>query len=89
MDYIFYAINALAAGLTGLLLSYRFRPAGQTQFRLFEYLVALAIVLAYYSLDAYLLSRIQVLYYIANLLPIVALIIALAFVLRHQAVADR
>jgi len=89
MDYIFFAINAMAAGLTVLLLVNRFQLAGKNPFRLFHYLGALAVAVLYYGLDSYWLSRDLLFYYLGNIVPIAALIGALILALHQRAAADR
>jgi hypothetical protein len=89
MDYIFFAINALAAGLTVLLLVNRFQLGGKSPFRLFHYLGALAVSVLYYGLDSFWLSHDLILYYLGNTLPIAALIGALVLALHQRAAADR
>lgn len=84
MDYIFFAINALAAGIAVLLLAGRFLTVGNSPLRLWHYLGALLVVIGYYSLDSLFLSRNLTLYYIGNTLPVILLVVALVLALRQK-----
>ncbi len=89
MDYIFFAINALAAGFSVLLLVGRFLLAGRTPYRLWHYLASFAVVVFYYSLDSLYLSRNLTFYYIGNILPIAVLVISLVLALRQSAGTEK
>ncbi|MDD2534210.1 MAG: hypothetical protein PHC86_05870 [Eubacteriales bacterium] len=82
MDYIFFAVNALAVGLSVLLIIDRFRPDNRAPIKLVHYLVSLGSTAIYYSLDSAFFSKYLGLYLLANLLPIIVLIVAasLAFI---------
>lgn len=87
MDYIFFAVNSLAAGLSVLLLVYDRTSKVRRPLRGRHYLIALAAAALFYSLESVLVLRSPLAYYLANLIPIPILVVILVLVLgRDQAV---
>ena len=87
MDYIFFAVNSLAAGLSVLLLVYDRTSKVRRPLRGRHYLFALAAAAIFYSMESVLALRLPLAYYLANLLPVPILIVILVLVLgRDQAV---
>ena len=84
MDYLFFGINSLAAGLAALLLFQQFRPNHHLPLKLVHYLIVFIIMVAYFSLDQLLSSQTLWGYFFANSLPIVLLAGSLFTVLKPQ-----
>lgn len=84
MDYLFFGINSLAAGLAALLLFQQFRPNHHLPLKLVHYLIVFIIMVAYFSLDQLLSSQTLWGYLFANSLPIVLLAGSLFTVLKPQ-----
>lgn len=84
MDYIFFAVNAAAIGLTVFLLLTRRLNRNHKPVRLPHYLVSLAAGVGYYGLDVSQISRGMIAYYVGNLLPIILLVAVLVLVLSQD-----
>lgn len=84
MDYLFFGINSLAAGLVALLLFQQFRPNLHVPLKLVHYLGVFIIMVAYFSLDQFVFSQVLWGYLLANSLPIVLLAGSLFTVLKPQ-----
>ncbi|NCA99068.1 MAG: hypothetical protein EOM70_06805 [Clostridia bacterium] len=85
MDYLFFGINSLAAGLAALLLFQQFRPTRHLPLKLVHYLAVFMITVAYFSLDQLIFSQVLWGYLLANSLPIVLFAGSLFTVLKPQA----
>ncbi|NCC77302.1 MAG: hypothetical protein EOM08_12810 [Clostridia bacterium] len=84
MDYLFFGINSLAAGLAALLLFQQFRPNHHLPLKLAHYLGVFIITVVYYGLDQFLFSQVLIGYLLANSLPIVLFAGSLFTVLKPQ-----
>lgn len=89
MDFIFFAVNASALGLSVLLLLNHFQFSRQRKANWLVYGMALATTAVYYLLNQLVFSRILVLYLLANLLPIVVLVVVALVVFRRHEKARR
>jgi hypothetical protein len=84
MDNLFFGINALAIGLSALLLFQQLRPQNHQPLKLVHYGAVLFIIVAYFGLDRVILSHYFWGYFLANSLPILLLAGSLFTVLKPQ-----
>ena len=84
MDYLFFGINSLAAGISALILFQQARPHNHLPLKLAHYLGALFLIATYYSLNLVLFSRNFWSYLLANSLPILLLSGSLFMLLKTQ-----
>lgn len=89
MDFIFFAVNASALGLSVLLLLDHVQFSGKRKANWLVYGIALVTTGLYYVLNQLVFSRILVLYLLANLLPIVVLVVVALIVFRLSRKAKR
>ncbi len=87
MDYLFFGINALAAGISCLLLFQHWRPHNHLPLQWVHYLAVILITAGYFSLDQLLLSQWFWGYFLANSLPVLVLAGSLLTVLKPQSAA--
>lgn len=89
MDYIYFAINAIAIGLTTLmLLSYQKQKKRQPV-QVSLYLISTALAAAYFALNQFVFSQNLWSYLTANLLPIILLTAVSVFFLQSSPVSRR
>jgi len=84
MDYLFFGINSLAAGIAGLLLFQQLRPHHHLPLKLAHYLGMFFLIVLYFSLDQLIFARFLWGYLLANSLPVLLLAGSLFTVLKPQ-----